>query len=336
MLITASNIPEEKAVPALIEALAEVEQRKAQLQATHDALLKAYVRQKYDAVENVWRVLPQHCPIFKFLPRMNAKLLESDDIVGQYYLGEKIGEGQNSTVRKCTRIGARSGDLAVKITRKDEILAVEGVLRIERELKALHELSSSGPPKYCVQFVDSFHGRNGLYIVTEAVPIDLVRAPLYAVSVRIFANSFLYSGIHIQFEFISYFRSQLDSNIVALVLREIAAGLAFIHSHRICHGDLKPENILVDLRDSTVIVKLCDFGLCSHFEGISTEVCRDFVGTPGFFPPEAVLETRFWYDLLFYNSWRLILWEPFFRRKVDSGAMCSASDVWLLKCCYLR
>jgi len=59
------------------------------------------------------------------------------------------------------------------------------------------------------------------------------------------------------------------------------------------HGrDLKPENILVDLTKNEVVVKICDFNLCAFLPPDSSILC-DFVGSPGFFAPEALLTRSF-------------------------------------------
>jgi serine/threonine protein kinase len=40
-------------------------------------------------------------------------------------------------------------------------------------------------------------------------------------------------------------------------LRQILAGMTFVHQKGVCHRDLKPENILMNAEG---VVKICDFG----------------------------------------------------------------------------
>ena len=49
------------------------------------------------------------------------------------------------------------------------------------------------------------------------------------------------------------------------VLKQMARGLAYLHSRRLVHGDIKPENILICIKDDKVKLKLSDFGLCKEF-----------------------------------------------------------------------
>ena len=89
----------------------------------------------------------------------------------------------------------------------------------------------------------------------------------------------------------------LDFRSKALMLVDIAAGLAFLHENGIVHCDVKPSNMLVcdspQRADLTmvgmapVIVRLCDFG-CSV---ILSDYPRDHrfsiaFGTPGWMAPE--------------------------------------------------
>jgi hypothetical protein len=64
------------------------------------------------------------------------------------------------------------------------------------------------------------------------------------------------------------------------VLREIAAGVAVLHRHRIVHRDLSPGNIL--FRDDRVLI--ADLGLAKALAAASGLTAR--AGTPGYMAPE--------------------------------------------------
>ncbi|KAF8403039.1 hypothetical protein HHK36_011134 [Tetracentron sinense] len=68
-------------------------------------------------------------------------------------------------------------------------------------------------------------------------------------------------------------------------LRDIVAGLMYLHTHNIVHGDIKPDNLLVT---STGIVKIGDFGVSQVFEDDNDELRRS-PGTPVFTAPECCL-----------------------------------------------
>jgi len=81
------------------------------------------------------------------------------------------------------------------------------------------------------------------------------------------------------------------------VLSEQQARFVFAHlmlcciqmqRRKIVHRDIKPENIL--LCDANIVekgIKLCDFGLATHFDSLNEKVC----GTPLYVPPEALCST---------------------------------------------
>nr|XP_029117139.1 serine/threonine-protein kinase GRIK2 isoform X2 [Elaeis guineensis] len=68
-------------------------------------------------------------------------------------------------------------------------------------------------------------------------------------------------------------------------LRDIVAGLVYLHSHKIVHGDIKPDNLLVT---SDGKVKIGDFSVSQVFED-DNDVLRRSPGTPVFTAPECCL-----------------------------------------------
>ena len=82
------------------------------------------------------------------------------------------------------------------------------MLSIERELKALSTLP---PHANTVRFLECMHGAQALYIVTESLPRDL-------------------------FELIQTHALTLDANVAAVLVREVAQGLAHIHAHKVGGG----------------------------------------------------------------------------------------------------
>lgn len=68
-------------------------------------------------------------------------------------------------------------------------------------------------------------------------------------------------------------------------MRDIIAGLMYLHAHDIVHGDIKPENLLVSKAGH---VKMGDFGVSQVLEGGTDELWRS-PGTPVFTAPECCL-----------------------------------------------
>jgi len=71
----------------------------------------------------------------------------------------------------------------------------------------------------------------------------------------------------------------------AIVMRQIIAGIVYMHAHHICHRDLKPENFLMmddgDVADTPL--KIIDFGLSADFsqtEWLKTKACTPYYVAP--------------------------------------------------------
>ncbi|KAF9257200.1 kinase-like protein [Marasmius fiardii PR-910] len=73
------------------------------------------------------------------------------------------------------------------------------------------------------------------------------------------------------------------------VIREIASGIAYLHSRRVTHGDIKPMNILVD---ESGHCHLADFGLAaivSERASLNASITNRHTGTLRYMAPETIL-----------------------------------------------
>jgi serine/threonine protein kinase len=68
------------------------------------------------------------------------------------------------------------------------------------------------------------------------------------------------------------------------IFKQVAEGVAYLHSNNIVHRDLKLDNILVE--ESTRMVKLIDFGFSVVVGGGAK--LKVFCGTPSYMAPEIV------------------------------------------------
>merc|ERR1719160_2355677 len=77
------------------------------------------------------------------------------------------------------------------------------------------------------------------------------------------------------------------------IIREILQAVGHLHDNNLIHRDVKPENILFDITkdmgyESPKTVKLIDFDTCMEWTPV-TPKSKQFVGTPGYIAPEALL-----------------------------------------------
>ncbi|MBD2256220.1 serine/threonine-protein kinase [Pseudanabaena sp. FACHB-2040] len=144
---------------------------------------------------------------------------------------------------------------------RNEMSLARARVRFVREARILAKL---GGHSQIPQLLDYFTAKEDFYLVQE-----FVQGETLAQEVR---------------------RSGRQSeNQVKHFLREILPVLKFIHRHRIIHRDIKPPNIIRCQEDNRLV--LIDFGavrelLSEGEEGSFQSPVTQFVGTPGFAPPE--------------------------------------------------
>ncbi|KAI9564920.1 hypothetical protein GHT06_008661 [Daphnia sinensis] len=71
---------------------------------------------------------------------------------------------------------------------------------------------------------------------------------------------------------------------VVRLLRQVLAGLLFLHNFDIAHLDLKPQNLLLTGPFPECDIKLCDFGIARHIARGAD--MREILGTPDYVAPE--------------------------------------------------
>lgn len=80
-----------------------------------------------------------------------------------------------------------------------------------------------------------------------------------------------------------YGRARRSGAVALKVVRDVAAGLAYAHEHRLMHRDVKPENILIFADGHAA---LGDFGASRFSTGEATRMNNTETGTLGYMAPE--------------------------------------------------
>jgi len=86
---------------------------------------------------------------------------------------------------------------------------------------------------------------------------------------------------------------RLSAHATALVVRDVAQGIAIAHNAGIIHRDLKPENVFLTRSDNGEIAKVLDFGIAKSASnpGLMTSA-NVVVGTPAYLSREQVMGTH--------------------------------------------
>lgn len=144
---------------------------------------------------------------------------------------------------------------------------------ISNEIKNLKLLKG----EYITNIYDIFHTKTELYIVLDYGPDDL-------------------------YKFLDDYQNGVPEQIAKKIIKQLLRAVHFCHSKFIYHRDLKPENILINPSDD-FHVYLCDFGLSICLDNNESQLLSDFLGSPGFFPPEMITEKKYYGDK--YDIWSI-------------------------------
>mmetsp|Transcript_732 Transcript_732/g.1207 ORF Transcript_732/g.1207 Transcript_732/m.1207 type:complete len:961 (-) Transcript_732:44-2926(-) len=236
-----------------------------------------YDNLKTDVAFTMWDYIPKKVEGFDEIGQANNSIFESSKRIGDYRIGELLGEGQFGDVKLAVKRDSEK-TLAVKIMRKDRIHSVKGLKRVQNEIAVLKKVRHSN----IVCFVDVIFSPNYVYLFVEKWGMDL-------------------------FEFFSAHLEGLDHKTAAENILGITLPIAYLHSMNICHRDLKPENVLLKMGEGGKVecgmIQICDFGLCQDV-GPDGSLLSEFCGSPGFFAPEMILEGGI-YDGLLVDIWSI-------------------------------
>ena len=201
---------------------------------------------EYDTVYYLNTTFKQHS---EYTDDNRLKLHHDDQIDYRYQVIEELGKGAFSNVYRC-------------VDHKYDIVVAVKVVKNNRRYKKLslieYEIydffNKSGKKNdNIIQLYKFFNYRDDLFISFEYFGIDLYH----------------------------YYKKNDTKNDVKLFGKQIANGLAYIHSFDIVHLDLKPENILI--KDKRL--KIIDFGSSSLFDN-KHKICKNYVQSRYYRAPE--------------------------------------------------
>lgn len=232
-------------------------------------LRQRYDEQKANTVQILWNHCTKYHPDLRQIPEMEEPSIfkETETQVGEYCVGDFLGEGQFATVKDCS-LPNNSTAYALKIITKDRITSFTALMRVSNEIDNLKNLVN----KYIVSVNKVIHTSSTLYIITEKGGRDL-------------------------FDFFDEHPDGVPEEWAKDIICCILKGVMYCHENGICHRDLKPENILLSFdaeAGKCSDLKLCDFGLSTKFR--PKTLLTDFCGSPGFFAPEMIIHGSYFGD----------------------------------------
>mmetsp|Transcript_79320 Transcript_79320/g.222682 ORF Transcript_79320/g.222682 Transcript_79320/m.222682 type:complete len:478 (-) Transcript_79320:118-1551(-) len=188
-----------------------------------------------------------------------------------YNVKEKCGEGGFGTVWKCQKVGGSEQMFAVKCTKVKE---EKDMLRTIRELKAFERFTHPNLVTLHEVFLDQEH----LYMVMDlCLGGDLHQyLTAYTDDASRLARRMDFPDSIIG----------LPTRVVACLLWQMLAGIAYMHHHRFCHRDIKLQNYVIQEPAEYPSLQLVDFGMAIRFRrGVAI---TGTMGTVKYMAPEVL------------------------------------------------
>ncbi|CAJ1350095.1 unnamed protein product [Effrenium voratum] len=234
-----------------------------------------------------------------------AESIPFRQLEGAFALQQKLGQGgQGAVYLAADRVSQQKR--VVKFY--DKGCANAPVEDIVDEFKLLTALDH---PKIA-RVYDVFQDHAYIYVVSE---------PYFGGDLTTAAQKAMQAGV------------ALNQNWLAGILRQVCAGIAYLHSNKCMHCDIKEPNVMIsgntDWQSPNVVV--IDFGLARDFRKGSTGV----MGTPGYMPPEVWAKGLWtiWGDVFSMGSFTTCIactsGGPL-RGRPSSSCRCRPARTWLI------
>ena len=192
-------------------------------------------------------------PLYNSRVNYNDNPLLHRKYIGQFILGEKLGQGTFGVVVLGTH--QLTGEkVAIKILEKEKIIQEADKTRIEREIKILKNMRHNN----IVHLYDVKETASSLYIIMEYV-----------------------QGKEL-FDYIVD-KKRLSEIEACNFYQQIISGIEYLGKIRVVHRDLKPENLLLDNKKK---IKIVDFGLSNIYP--NNELLKTACGSPCYAAPEMI------------------------------------------------
>jgi serine/threonine protein kinase len=215
-----------------------------------------------NALERASQVKKGSKPMMRIV-RLNKPIDGFTKKLDCYLVGETIGKGATSVVKRGRREGEKKEEVAVKI------LTVDGksfqLQELMKEIEVLRVLNH----KNVIRMYDCFE--NVQYPGYTDKPTVVMVLEL-ATKGELF-DFFMHTG-------------KFEPKLARWFFKQMIDGLEYCHSMKIAHRDLKPENLLMG---EGFNVKLVDFGFARFFRDKKSGEDVDMktaLGTPGYAAPE--------------------------------------------------
>jgi len=202
---------------------------------------------------------------------MNESKIDDDEsqrMVGDYILGETLGKGGYSWVKKGIDQKTKRPVALKFMTRADKSYEKEQANQVRTEIKSLMRLNHVNVMKlYAYNLNCKYPEKSGAMLTTILLVLE------YCPGGELFD--------------ILYYTNQLDPVTARTYFLQMMRGLKACHDVGIVHRDIKPQNLLMD---GNFQLKLTDFGLSylgrEGAESNSIVMNTHYVGTRGYQAPE--------------------------------------------------